>query len=308
MLHINEEHRLDLAWMKMSMHKLHRFLDLLIHDIKGAAEVTFVPPQKEATALAIDFVEQLKNFNIGELASDMQILTRVTAEARNHFGEGNQRLKHFISDKVNSQVVVFGIFQHLKKSTVTETERLRNEKIIRLFETMRIVDAQFPTVPNELGYFEFLHECETMIARLVKAFKAQILFAQPALTQALLMSEKELQKKLSHVCPIQNPKPHGGGGRGNQPTGSGSGRGTMHPTVTSNPKGHPQGNTSKVTFSGGGGNPFTRGLTNCSTEGPEAIDQFKEAIKQSTSRVSGRESLRRNESAERGRSNGGAEE
>jgi hypothetical protein len=128
MLHINEEGRLDLAWMKMSMHKLHRFLDLLIHDIKGAAEVTFVPPQKEATALAIDFVEQLKNFNIGELASDMQVLTRVTAEARNHFGEGNQRLKHYISDPVNSQTVVFGIFQHLKKSTVTETERLRNEK------------------------------------------------------------------------------------------------------------------------------------------------------------------------------------
>ena len=64
MLHINEEGRLDLEWMKMSMHKLHRFLDLLIHDIKGAAEVTFVPPKKEATLLAIDLVEQLKNFNI----------------------------------------------------------------------------------------------------------------------------------------------------------------------------------------------------------------------------------------------------
>ena len=59
MLHINEEGRLALAWMKMSMHKLHRFLDLLIHDIKGSAEITFVSPKKEATLLAIEFVELL---------------------------------------------------------------------------------------------------------------------------------------------------------------------------------------------------------------------------------------------------------
>ena len=44
MLHINEEGRLALAWMEMSMHKLHRFLDLLIHDIQGSAEVAFVSP------------------------------------------------------------------------------------------------------------------------------------------------------------------------------------------------------------------------------------------------------------------------
>ena len=66
-------------------------------------------------------------------------------------------------------------------------------------------------MPNELGYFEFLHKCEAMIEHLIKAFKAQLLFAMPALTEALHMSEKELQKKLSHICSTPNPKPHGGG-------------------------------------------------------------------------------------------------
>ena len=46
MLHINEEGRLGLSWKTMSMHKLHRFLDLLIHDIRGAAEITFVSPKR----------------------------------------------------------------------------------------------------------------------------------------------------------------------------------------------------------------------------------------------------------------------
>ena len=248
MLHINEDGRLSLAWMKMSMHKLHRFLDLLIHDIKGSAEITFVTPQKEATLLAIEFVEQLKRFNIGELASDSQILTRVMAEARYHFSDVNMRLNVYISDPVNSQTVVFGVFQYLKTTTVPETERLRNEKIIRLFETMKIIDPQFPTIPNELGYIGFLQECEIMIEQLVKAFKAQILFAQPALTKALTMSEEELHKKLSHICPIQNPKPQGGGVRSNQPAqAGGSGKVTFNP----------QGNNPKATFSGGGSNPFT---------------------------------------------------
>ena len=57
MLHINEEGRLGLSWKKMSMHKLHRFLDMLIHDIRGAAEITFISPKKEATLLAIEFAE-----------------------------------------------------------------------------------------------------------------------------------------------------------------------------------------------------------------------------------------------------------
>ena len=139
MLHINKEGRLDLAWMEMSMHKLHRFLDLLIHDIQGSAETAFVSPQKEATDLAIDFAEQLKYMNIGEYAKDAGKLTRVMAEARLHFSESNQRLKMYISDPGNSQVIVFGIFTHLKKSTVTDAERLRNEKIMRLLEIMKIV-------------------------------------------------------------------------------------------------------------------------------------------------------------------------
>jgi hypothetical protein len=268
MLHRNEEGRLALAWQEMSMHKLHRFLDLLIHDIQGSAEAAFVSPQKEATDFAIDFAEKLKYMNIGEYAKDSQKLTRVMAEARLHFSTNNQRLKQYISDPGNSQVVVFGIFTHLKKSTVTDAERLRNEQIMRLLEIMKIVSPQFPTVPNELGYFEFLHKCETMIEHLIKAFKAQLLFAMPALTEALHMSEKELQKKLSHVCSTPNPKPyggganpkpHGGGGKGIQPSGSGSGRGrgTGNPIGTSNPRGNPQGNNAKATFGGGGGNPFT---------------------------------------------------
>ena len=60
--------------------------------------------------MALDFIDIFKNMNIGEYAADLNKLTRVIAEAKLHFGEGNQRLKTYISDLGNSRTVMFNVF------------------------------------------------------------------------------------------------------------------------------------------------------------------------------------------------------
>ena len=249
------------------MHKLHRLIDLLIHNIQGSTEIAFVSPEVEATGHALEFLQQFKNISFGEHAADLNQLTRMIAEAKMHFGNGNQRLKNFIADPSNSQTVVFNVFTSLKDSTVPEAKRLRNEQLMRLFVMMNMVSRQFPAVPNEMGYFHFLSRCEQTIEHLVKAFKAVLLFALPALEEALHMPEKELQKKLSHQCQkpfIPKPGDGGGGppggGKGGLPPGGG--KGFRNPRGNQNPSGISKGNPTKQVTSGGGGvNPFTVNAT-----------------------------------------------
>ena len=226
------------------MHKLHRLIDLLIHNIQGSTEIAFVSPEVEATGHALEFLQQFKNISFGEHAADLNQLTRMIAEAKMHFGNGNQRLKNFIADPSNSQTVVFNVFTSLKDSTVPEAKRLRNEQLMRLFVMMNMVSRQFPAVPNEMGYFHFLSRCEQTIEHLVKAFKAVLLFALPALEEALHMPEKELQKKLSQIparpYPSKGGGPSGGGGPPPYPPKAGGRNPKGNPN--GNPKGNPTGN------------------------------------------------------------------
>jgi hypothetical protein len=82
MLHINEEGKPALAWMEMSMCKLHRLFDLLIHNIQGSKAITFVPPLEEATQKALEFMRQFKGISLSEHPTDTMRTTKLVADER----------------------------------------------------------------------------------------------------------------------------------------------------------------------------------------------------------------------------------
>jgi hypothetical protein len=144
--------KVTVEWWNFSMYKLHQLLTIIVDNTKTSTDLVFVHPLEVALKEAKKFIDAFDAIHLRDVAMDPLAVVRIQQDAKRAFNTSNPRMHDYLLDEKNSKQIMHRLMSFLKDSPGLDAAlRARNAKLFTIFVEARLVGANFPTDPIEIG-------------------------------------------------------------------------------------------------------------------------------------------------------------